>query len=69
MLIVHIPKWIRGYFLDVKQGNDLYVYHPQGRIRGVLFVLSTGRHKYYAPGRRVMTCTLCVSEEKWAPLS
>ncbi len=69
MLIVHVPKWIRGYFLDIKQGDDLYVYYPQGRIRAVIFVLSTGRHKYYAPGRRVVTCTVCVSEEKWAPLS
>ena len=69
MLIVHVPKWIRGYFLDIKQGDDLHVNHPKGKIRGVLHVLSTGRHKYYAPGRRVMTCTVCVSEENWAPFS
>lgn len=69
MLIVHVPKWIRGYFLDIKQGDDLHVYHPKGKVKGVLSVLSTGRHKYYAPGRRVMTCTVCVSEEQWAPFS
>lgn len=69
MLIVHVPKWIRGYFLDIKQGDDLHVYHPKGKVKGVLSVLSTGRHKYYAPGRRVMTCTVCVSEEQWAPFN
>jgi hypothetical protein len=69
MLIVHVPKWIRGYFLDIKQGDDLHVYHPKGKVKGTLSVLATGRHKYYAPGRRVMTCTVCVSEEQWAPFS
>ena len=68
MLIVHVPKWIRGYFLDIKQGDTLHVYHASGgKIGGALTVLSTGRHKYYAPGRRVMTCTICVPEEQWAP--
>ena len=69
MLIVHVPKWIRGYFLDIKQGDDLHVHHSIGNVKGTLLVLSTGRHKYYAPGRRVMTCTVCVSEEQWAPFS
>ena len=70
MLIVHVPKWIRGYFLDIKQGDNLHVYHSKGmKIGAALTVLSTGRHKYYAPGRRVMTCTVCVSEEQWAPFT
>jgi hypothetical protein len=70
MLIVHVPKWIRGYFLDIKQGDRIHVYHANGgKIGGVLTVLSTGRHKYYAPGRRVTTCTICVPEEQWAPFS
>lgn len=70
MLIVHVPKWIRGYFLDIKQGDTLHVYHANGgKIGGALTVLSTGRHKYYAPGRRVMTCTVCVPEEQWAPFT
>jgi hypothetical protein len=68
MLIVHVPKWIRGYFLDIKQGDTLHVYHAKGKkVGGGLTVLSTGRHKYYAPGRRVTTCTVCVPEEQWAP--
>ena len=67
MLIVHVPKWIRGYFLDIKQGDTLHVYHAKGKkVGGTLTVLSTGRHKYYAPGRRVTTCTVCVPEEEWA---
>ena len=70
MLIVHVPKWIRGYFLDIKQGDTLHVYHAKGKkISAALQVLSTGRHKYYAPGRKVTTCTVCVSEEQWAPFS
>ena len=70
MLIVHVPKWIRGYFLDIKQGDTLHVYHARGKkVGGVLTVLSTGRHKYYAPGRRVTTCTVCVPEDQWAPFS
>lgn len=70
MLIVHVPKWIRGYFLDIKQGDTLHVYHARGKkVGGALTVLSTGRHKYYAPGRRVMTCTVCVPEEQWAPFA
>ena len=70
MLIVHVPKWIRGYFLDIKQGDTLHVYHARGKkVGGVLTVLSTSRHKYYAPGRRVTTCTVCVPEEQWAPFS
>ena len=67
MLIVHVPKWIRGYFLDIKQGDTLHVYHAKGKkIGGPLTVLSSGRHRYYAPGRRVTTCTVCVPEEQWA---
>lgn len=70
MLIVHVPKWIRGYFLDIKQGDTLHVYHAKGKkVGGALTVLSTGRHKYYAPGRRVTTCTVCVPEEQWAPFA
>ena len=70
MLILHVPKWIRGYFLDVRQGDTLHVYHAKGRnVGGPLYVLSTGRHKYYPPGRRVTTCTVCVSEEQWAPFA
>jgi hypothetical protein len=70
MLIVHVPKWIRGYFLDIRQGDTLHVYHANGgKIGGTLTVLSTGRHQYYAPGRRVTTCTVCVPEEQWAPFS
>lgn len=70
MLIVHVPKWIRGYFLDIKQGDTINVYHANGgKIGGKLTVLSTGRHRYYAPGRRVTTCTICVPEEQWAPFS
>lgn len=70
MLIVHVPKWIRGYFLDIQQGDTLHVYHAKGRkVGGVLTVLATGRHRYYAPGRRVTTCTVCVPEEQWAPFS
>lgn len=70
MLIVHVPKWIRGYFLDIKQGDTLHVYHAKGsKIGGALTVLSTGRHQYYAPGRRVTTCTVCVPEEQWAPFT
>lgn len=70
MLIVHVPSWIRGYFLDIKQGDTLHVYHATGKkVGGILTVLSTGRHKYYAPGRRVTTCTVCVPEEQWAPFS
>jgi hypothetical protein len=70
MLIVHVPRWVRGYFLDIKQGDDLHVYHSKGkRVGAALNVLSTGRHKYYPPGSRVTTCTVCVPEEQWAPFS
>ena len=70
MLIVHVPRWVRGYFLDIKQGDSLHVYHSKGkRVGAALNVLSTGRHKYYPPGSRVTTCTVCVSEEQWAPFS
>ncbi len=46
MLIAHAPKWIRGYFLDNKQGDDLHVYHSKEKVKGILSVLATGRHKY-----------------------
>ena len=67
MLIVHVPRYVRGYFLDIKQGDTLPVYHVNGKVGGRLTVLATGRHKYYAPGRKVTTCTVCVPEEQWAP--
>jgi hypothetical protein len=70
MLIVHVPKWIRGYFLDIRQGDTLHVYHAKGKkVGGILNVLATGRHMYFAPGRRVTTCTICVPEEEWAPFA
>ena len=66
MLKVHVPRWIRGYFLDIKQGDTVHVYHVNGKIGGMLKILSVGRDKYYPPGRRVTTCTICVSEDEWA---
>lgn len=69
VLIVHVPKWIRGYFIDIKQGDTLHVNRVDGKAGGTLTVLSTGRHKYFPPGRRVTTFTVCVPEEQWAPFS
>ena len=65
MLIVHVPKYVRGYFLDIKDGDDIHVCHVNGKLGRRLRVLATGRHKYYPPGRRVTTCTICVPEEQW----
>ncbi len=70
MLVVHVPRWVKGFFMDIKQGDTIHVYHAQGlKIGGTLTVLSTGRHQYYRPGRRVTTCTICVPEEQWAPFA
>jgi hypothetical protein len=69
MLIVHIPKWIRGYFMDIRDGDDIHVVHVSGKSGGVLHVLATGRHRYYSPGQRVTTCTICVPEEQWERVS
>ena len=66
MLRVHVPKWIRGYFLDIRQGENIHVYHVNGKVGGILNVLSVGRDKYYPPGSRVTTCSICVPEEQWA---
>ena len=69
MLIVHVPKWVRGYFLDMRQGDTLHVYSADGRTGGRLTVLATGRHRYYKPGSKVSTCTVCVPEDQWAPFA
>jgi len=66
VLIVHVPKWVRGYVIDIRQGDRLPVNRVDGNGGGTLTVLSTGRHKYYSPGKRVTTCTVCVPEEQWA---
>ncbi len=68
-LVVHVPRWVRGYWLDIRQGDTLHVNRADGRAGGVLTVLATGRHKYYSPGRRVTTCTVLVPEEQWAPFA
>lgn len=68
MLIVHQPSWVRGNFLDIKDGDDIHVWHVSGTSGGVLRVLSTGRHRYYSPGQKVTTCTICVPEEQWESL-
>ena len=68
MLIVHQPSWVRGYFIDIKDGDDIHVWHVSGSSGGVLRVLSTGRHRYYSPGQKVTTCTICVPEEQWGSL-
>jgi hypothetical protein len=68
MLIVHQPSWVRGHFLDIRDGDDIHVWHVSGTAGGVLRVLSTGRHRYYSPGQRVTTCTVCVPEEQWERL-
>lgn len=68
MLIVHVPKWVKGFFMDIKQGDTIHVYHAKGKkVGAALTVLATGRHKYYGSGRRVTTCTICVPEDQWAP--
>lgn len=64
-LIVHVPSWIKGYFMDIQQGDVIHVYSVDGKVGGRLNVLATGRHKYYPPGRRVTTCTICVPEDQW----
>jgi hypothetical protein len=70
MLVVHVPRWVKGFFMDIKQGDTIHVYHARGlKIGGTLTVLSTGRHQYYQPGRRVTTCTICVPEDEWAPFA
>ena len=70
MLVVHVPRWVKGYFMDIKQGDVIHVYHAKGlKIGAALTVLATGRHKYYGSGRRVTTCTICVPEEQWAPFA
>ena len=68
MLIVHQPSWVRGGFLDIRDGDDIHVWHVSGTVGGVLRVLSTGRHRYYSPGQKVTTCTVCVPEEQWERL-
>lgn len=68
MLIVHQPSWVRGYFIDIRDGDDIHVWHVSGTSGGVLRVLSTGRHRYYSPGQKVTTCTVCVPEEQWQHL-
>lgn len=65
-LILHVPKWVRGYQLDIRDGDDLPVAHIAGKAGGTLRVLETGRHKYYSPGKKVTTCTVVVPEEQWA---
>ena len=65
MLIVHIPKWVRGYFMDIAEGDTIHAVHVSGKAGGVLSVLATSRHRYYSPGQRVTTCTICVPEEQW----
>ena len=65
MLICHVPSWVRGQFLDVKGGDEVHAWHVSGKTGGVLTVLDSGRHRYYSPGARVTTCTICVPEEQW----
>ena len=69
MLILHVPKWVRGYQLEIKDGDSLPVAHIAGKSGGTLQVLETGRHKYYSPGQKVTTCTVVVPEEQWARFS
>ena len=59
MLKVHVPRWIRGYFLDLKQGDTVHVYHTNGKVGGMLRILAVGRDKYYPPGRRITSCSIC----------
>ena len=68
MLIVHQPNWVRGQFLEIRDGDDIHAWHVSGKTGGVLHVLSTGRHRYYAPGQKVTTCTVCVPKEQWERL-
>jgi hypothetical protein len=65
MLIVHVPSWIKGYFLDLRDGDNVHAAHVNGSVGGVLRILAVGRHKYYSPGSKVSTCTICVPEEQW----
>jgi len=65
MLVVHVPSWIKGYFLDLRDGDRVHAAHVNGKVGGVLRVLAVGRHRYYSPGAKVSTCTICVPEEQW----
>jgi hypothetical protein len=66
MLICHVPSWVKGQFMDLRDGDRVHVWNVNGRGKGVLSVLSTGRHRYYSPGSKVTTSTICVPEEEWA---
>jgi hypothetical protein len=69
MLICHVPSWVRGQFMDLKDGDQVHVWNVNGKGRGVLDVIFTGRHRYYSPGTKVSTCTICVPEEQWAQVA
>jgi len=65
MLIAHVPSWVKGYFLDLRDGETIHAAHVDGSVGGVLRVLAVGRHRYYSPGSKVSTCTVCVPEGQW----
>ena len=65
MLVVHVLGWVKSHFLDLKDGDDIHAAHVNGKVGGVLRVLAVGRHRYYSPGVKVSTCTVCAPEHQW----
>ena len=49
---------------DVRDRDELRVWHVSGKMGGLLTVLSMG-YRYYSPGQKVTTWTICVLEGQW----
>ena len=67
VLLLHVPRHVKNYCISVRPGDQLQTI-TRDMTHMILDVLFVTPHRYYAPGRRVTTALLGVSEDQWAPL-
>lgn len=69
LLTVVVPRWVKGYTLDFREGEKLLIMSTwmPSMIRTLTVGFMTPK-KYYRPGTRVTMCTIGVPKEQWEPL-
>ena len=66
ILLVHVPKKIKDFTLDLKVGECLTVRGlSRSSVQEPLCIMFVGRSQYFPPGKKVSSCVVGVDTAAW----
>ena len=66
ILLVHVPKKIKDFTLDLKVGECLTVRGlTRSSVQEPLCIMFVGRSQYFPPGKKVSSCVVGVDTAAW----